>query len=98
MNDKQTPFEVIIGQVTSGRWLMTVAAAICLIHFSWSFPPEKLDKIIDIIKDIVIFYFVVRDVSKPQGGTNAPISNPNPTIIASASAGTDNANGPATPK
>lgn len=64
--------DIVVGQVTSGRWLLTVAAGICLVHFAWS---GMNDKVIDLIKDIVIFYFVVRDVSKDKptkGDSNVP--------------------------
>lgn len=55
--------DIVVSQVTSGRWLLTIAAGVCLVHFAWS--AENKDKVIDIIKDIVIFYFVVRDANKP---------------------------------
>lgn len=55
--------DIIVGQVTSGRWLLTVAAGICLIHFAWMADQASKDKVIDLIKDIVIFYFVVRDAA-----------------------------------
>lgn len=55
--------DIVVGQVTSGRWLLTVAAGVCLIHFAWA--ASDPSKIIDIIKDIIIFYFVVRDAAKP---------------------------------
>ncbi len=81
--------DIVINQVTSGRWLLTVGAGICLIHFAWT--PENHDKVIDIIKDIVIFYFVVRDAGKPtNGGSNVqsdnqllqkPIQQPEPTKV-----------------
>lgn len=54
--------DIVVGQVTSGRWLLTVAAGICLIHFAWG--TDNKDKVVDLLKDIVIFYFVVRD-NKP---------------------------------
>ncbi len=58
--------DIVVNQVTSGRWILTVIAGICLIHFSWAAKDVgEADKIIDIFKDIVIFYFVVRDVAKP---------------------------------
>lgn len=66
--------DIVVNQVTSGRWLLTVGAGICLIHFAWA--PENHDKVIDIIKDIVIFYFVVRDVSKPQDNKTTTVSAP----------------------
>lgn len=60
--------DIVVNQITSGRWILTVIAGICLIHFSWSVKSiDEADKIIDIFKDIVIFYFVVRDTSKPNG-------------------------------
>ncbi len=64
--------DIVVNQVTSGRWILTVIAGICLIHFSYSAKSvDEADKIIDIFKDIVIFYFVVRDVTK-NGGSNVP--------------------------
>lgn len=71
--------DIVVNQVTSGRWILTVIAGICLIHFSWSAKSvDEADKIIDIFKDIVIFYFVVRDVSKPNGGKD---EKANATVI-----------------
>ncbi len=62
--------DMVLKQFTSGRWLLTIAAGICLIHYAWVLPPEKQDKIIDLIKDIIIFYFVVNkvveQVTKPK--------------------------------
>ncbi len=60
--------DIVISQVTSGRWLLTVAAGACLIHYAWTSDAAGKDKTLDLIKDIVIFYFVVRDASKPNGG------------------------------
>lgn len=54
--------DIVVNQITSGRWILTVIAGICLIHIAWS--AEDKTKIIDIVKDIIIFYFVVRD-NKP---------------------------------
>lgn len=51
--------DMVLKQFTSGRWLLTIAAGVCLVHYAWVLPPEKQDKIIDLIKDIIIFYFVV---------------------------------------
>lgn len=70
--------DIVVGQITSGRWLLTVAAGVCLVHFAWS--AENKDKVIDLIKDIVIFYFVVRDaagkaVEQKNGGLNAQSDN-----------------------
>lgn len=56
--------DIVARQVTSGRWILTVISGICLIHIAWG--SEDKTKIIDIIKDIVIFYFVVRDVAKSE--------------------------------
>lgn len=62
--------DIVVNQVTSGRWILTVIAGVCLIHFTWSAKNvEEADKIISIFKDIVIFYFVVRD-QKTNGGNN----------------------------
>lgn len=55
--------DMVLSQFTSGRWLLTISAGVCLVHFAWVLPPDKLDKIIDLIKDIVIFYFVVREAT-----------------------------------
>lgn len=49
--------DMVLKQCTSGRWLLTIAAGFCLIHFA--FIAENHDKLMDIIKDIVIFYFMV---------------------------------------
>lgn len=57
--------DIVVRQVTSGRWLLTVSAAVCLIHFAWTTPLTEQDKVLSLIKDIVLFYFVVRDVTKP---------------------------------
>ena len=54
--------DIVVSQITSGRWLLTVAAGVCLIHFAWS--ADNKDKVIDLLKDIVIFYFVVRNEPK----------------------------------
>lgn len=68
--------DIVVGQVTSGRWILTVISGVCLIHIAWS--SDDKTKIVDIIKDIIIFYFVVRDTSsskidKPiNGGPNVP--------------------------
>lgn len=59
--------DMVLKQCTSGRWLLTVAAGVCLIHFAWINPNN--DKLMDILKDIVIFYFVVRDTVKTTGGS-----------------------------
>lgn len=69
--------DIVVSQVTSGRWLLTVAAGVCLIHMAWN--AENKEKIIDIIKDIIIFYFVVRDSSKSNGTvtTQSPIQTTN---------------------
>lgn len=73
--------DIVVSQITSGRWLLTVAAGVCLIHFA--FTTENHDKTVDLIKDIVIFYFVVRDNSKQSdkvnGGANA-LPNSSPTV------------------
>lgn len=71
-------------QLLSGRWLLTVAAAVILVHWSWTFPSDKVDKLIDIVKDIVIFYFIMRPANEtktmPQdsvnGGSNAQTDSP----------------------
>lgn len=73
--------DIVVGQVTSGRWILTVIAGICLVHFSWAAKDvNEADKIIDIFKDIVIFYFVVRDVTKPTGGKDEKV-NSSTTIV-----------------
>lgn len=71
MNDKQTIANIIVTQLTSGRWILTVAASICLVHFAWAI--EDKSKVIDIIKDIVIFYFVVKN-AMPTGGSNEKVN------------------------
>lgn len=58
--------DIIVRQLTSGRWIMTVAAAYILIHSAKT--SSDPSKIIDICKDIVIFYFVVRNSIQQQGG------------------------------
>lgn len=84
--------DIVVSQVTSGRWLLTVAAGVCLIHFA--FTTGNQDKTIDLIKDIVIFYFVVRDNSKQSektnGGTNVKTTTSIPngaTVSADVSKG-----------
>lgn len=73
--------DIVVSQVTSGRWLLTVAAGACLIHYTWSADATQKDKVLDLLKDIVIFYFVVRDASKqndykPNGGSNVQSDSP----------------------
>lgn len=65
--------DTIVNQVTSGRWLMTVAAAIILVHVAWACP-DKVDKVIDICKDIVIFYFVVKQTTAPNTVSTSTVS------------------------
>lgn len=73
--------DIVVGQVTSGRWILTVIAGICLVHFSWAAKDvDEADKIIDIFKDIVIFYFVVRDVAKPNGGKDEKTTTTVPVV------------------
>ncbi len=68
--------DMVLKQFTSGRWLLTIAAGVCLIHFAWTLPPERQDKIIDLIKDIIIFYFVVnKAVETVTKGANNVASN-----------------------
>lgn len=71
--------DIVVSQVTSGRWLLTVAAGVCLVHIAFS--SENKDKVVDILKDIIIFYFVVRDATptKPQGDSIAPKATVAPT-------------------
>lgn len=69
--------DIVARQVTSGRWLMTVAAGVCLIHIAFS--TDNKDKIIDILKDIIIFYFVVRDVGKASGDNGTTKVSVTPT-------------------
>lgn len=52
--------DFIARQVFSGRWILTVASAGILWHVAHQ-SPDKVDKIIDICKDVVIFYFVVKN-------------------------------------
>jgi hypothetical protein len=60
--------ELIIKQVTSGRFIFTVIAAFLLYHgtVTGKFAP---DKVLDIIKDVVIFYFIVKQSLTQNGGT-----------------------------
>ncbi len=62
--------DIVVNQITSGRWILTVIAGACLLHFCWASKTiDEADKIIAILKDIVIFYFVVRDTNKPSTPT-----------------------------
>lgn len=73
--------DIVVGQITSGRWILTVLAGVCLLHFAWT--AANPDKIIDIIKDIVIFYFVVRDAASPKttnGGKDEKVSSSVTTV------------------
>lgn len=67
--------DIVARQVTSGRWLLTIAAGVCLVHIAFSTDDKK--QIMDVIKDIIIFYFVVRDnapsiMGKPLIDSGAP--------------------------
>lgn len=62
--------DIIIRQLTSGRWIMTVAAAWILVHYA-TVNTVQADKIIDICKDIVIFYFVVKNSMPPPAAGGA---------------------------
>lgn len=68
--------DIVVRQITSGRWLLTIAAGACLVHYAWSATPDVHEKIISVIKDIVIFYFVVRDI-KTGGKDDKSISGSN---------------------
>ena len=61
--------DFVVRQVSSGRWILTIAATVILIHWAWVLPSDKIDKLLDIVKDIVIFYFVMRPnvEQKPNG-------------------------------
>lgn len=75
--------DMVLAQFTSGKWLLTIAAGICMIHYAWTLPVEHQDKVLDLIKDIVIFYFVVKNVTetKPGGNTNVTDISKDKTIL-----------------
>ena len=54
-------------KLLSGRFIFTVVAAFLLYHgtITGKFPP---DKVLDIIKDVVIFYFIVKQALTPIDG------------------------------
>jgi hypothetical protein len=55
-----------MSKLFSGRFVFTVVCAVLLFHgtISGKFPP---DKVLDIIKDVVIFYFIVKQtLTKPE--------------------------------
>jgi hypothetical protein len=56
----------IFEKMFSGKFLFTVVCGILLYHGTVTdiFPPEK---VLDIIKDVVIFYFVVKQTIKKEG-------------------------------
>lgn len=56
-------------KLLSGRFIFTVVAAFLLYHgtISGKFPPEQ---VLSIIKDVVIFYFIVKQaLPNNTGGT-----------------------------
>lgn len=69
--------DMVLSQFTSGRWLLTIAAGVCLVHYAWTLPVEKQDKVIDLIKDIVIFYFVVKSTLDTGTKTENKTKNDN---------------------
>ena len=58
-------FNKFLDRLMSGRFLFTVIAALLLYHgtVTGKFPP---DKVLDIIKDVVIFYFIVKQALTPK--------------------------------
>lgn len=57
-----------MNKAMSGRWLLTVAAAIVFIYCSIYKILAPAD-IKEIIRDVVLFYFVVKSITdKPKGG------------------------------
>lgn len=61
--------DIVVRQMTSGRWILTVAAAYILIHYATqSNSPTDAKDIISLCKDIVLFYFVMRDLTNKPGG------------------------------
>lgn len=52
-------------KIMSGKFIFTVVCAMLLFvgTIRGMFPP---DKVLDIIKDVVIFYFIVKQVQKPE--------------------------------
>jgi hypothetical protein len=54
-------------KLLSGRFIFTIVAAFLLYHgtITGKFPP---DKVLDIIKDVVIFYFIVKQALTPTDG------------------------------
>lgn len=63
--------ELIAKKVFSGKFVFTVIAGILLYHGTISklFAP---DKVLDIIKDVVIFYFVVKQTIKQDRANEHP--------------------------
>ena len=58
----------IITKLLSGRFIFTVVAAFLLYHgtITGKFDPTQ---VLSIIKDVVIFYFVVKQAMTNQNGT-----------------------------
>lgn len=56
-----------LGKLLSGRFIFTVIAAILLYRgtIEGKFPP---DQVLGIIKDVVIFYFIVKQSLHTQNG------------------------------
>jgi len=53
----------------SGRFVFTIVAA-CLLYHGTIVGKFNADKVLDVIKDVVIFYFVVKQRLSNQGGKN----------------------------
>jgi len=54
----------MLSKLTSGKFIFTSICAVLLLWgtMAGKFPP---DKVLDIIKDVVIFYFVVKQAMTP---------------------------------
>jgi len=56
-------------KLLSGKWLLTVACAIVFMYCSFRsiLPPSDIK---EIIRDVVVFYFVVKGINNnnPKGG------------------------------
>lgn len=61
--------DMCLAQFTSGRWLLTVIVGVILLRSVWV-NPEHMEKIIDICKDVVIFYFVLRPTTPNKESSN----------------------------
>lgn len=59
-----------IDKTSSGRWILTIIAGIILIKLAWLTPVNE--KIYDLVKDIVLFYFLVKREDGKTNGTTTP--------------------------